>query len=221
MKDKKALRERIVIVALIGVLVLSIIVGSSLAQVQKRGETVNVISSGEITVDLLNIRKDGTNMPEIITCILPGDTIDNVVKAKNTCDYDEYIRISLDKIIYETAEENVVLDSSKGHFLFNEEDWTYKDGYYYYNEVLKAGDISPALYDGIYLDESIDNTYKLAVMDVEISVEAVQSVNNGDALTAEGWVPVAKIGGKDEETSNTVVNTENISEVSTSPEVTE
>ena len=99
MKDKKAMRERIVIIALIGVLVLSIIAGSSFAQIQKRGETENIISSGEITVKLLNQRKDGAEMPEVITHILPGDTIDNVVKVKNTCDYDEYIRITLDKVI--------------------------------------------------------------------------------------------------------------------------
>lgn len=206
MTDKKAMRERIAIIALIGVLVLSIIVGGSLAQVQRRGEAENIISSGEIKVKLLNQTSDGKSMPEVITHIVPGDTLDNIVKVQNTCDYDEYIRMTVDKVIFETAEENAVLDSSKAHFLFNEDDWTYKDGYYYYNGVLKAGDTSTALYDGIYLDESINNDYKLAVMTVEITVEAVQSVNNGDAFTAEGWIPVASINKDKAKEVTTVTN---------------
>lgn len=200
-EKKKALRERIVILALIGILVIAIIGGSSMAQVTKRAETENIISSGEITVKLLNKMKSGDDMPELITHIVPGDTLDNVVSVKNTCQYDEYIRISLDKVIYETAEENAVLDDSKATFLLNEEDWTYneKDGYYYYNEVLKAGETSEALYDGIFLSYSMGNEYKLAVMDVEITVEAVQSVNNGDVFTAEGWTRVARSGSTVEE----------------------
>lgn len=200
-EKKKALRERIVILALIGILVVAIIGGSSMAQVTRKAETENIISSGEISVKLLNKTKNGDDMPELITHIVPGDTLDNVVSVKNTCQYDEYIRVSLDKVIYETAEENAILDDSKATFLLNEEDWTYneRDGYYYYNDVLKAGETSEVLYDGIFLSYSMDNEYKLAVMDVEITVEAVQSVNNGDVFTAEGWTRVARTGTTAEE----------------------
>ena len=200
-EKKKALRERIVILALIGILVVAIIGGSSMAQVTRKAETENIISSGEISVKLLNKTKHGDDMPELITHIVPGDTLDNVVSVKNTCQYDEYIRVSLDKVIYETAEENAILDDSKATFLLNEEDWTYneRDGYYYYNDVLKAGETSEVLYDGIFLSYSMGNEYKLAVMDVEITVEAVQSVNNGDVFTAEGWTRVARTGTTAEE----------------------
>lgn len=200
-EKKKALRERIVILALIGILVVAIIGGSSMAQVTRKAETENIISSGEISVKLLNKTKNGDDMPELITHIVPGDTLDNVVSVKNTCQYDEYIRVSLDKVIYETAEENATLDDSKATFLLNEEDWTYneRDGYYYYNDVLKAGETSEVLYDGIFLSYSMGNEYKLAVMDVEITVEAVQSVNNGDVFTAEGWTRVARTGTTAEE----------------------
>ena len=200
-EKKKALRERIVILSLIGILVVAIIGGSSMAQVTRKAETENIISSGEISVKLLNKTKNGDDMPELITHIVPGDTLDNVVSVKNTCQYDEYIRVSLDKVIYETAEENAILDDSKATFLLNEEDWTYneRDGYYYYNDVLKAGETSEVLYDGIFLSYSMGNEYKLAVMDVEITVEAVQSVNNGDVFTAEGWTRVARTGTTAEE----------------------
>lgn len=200
-EKKKALRERIVILALIGILVVAIIGGSSMAQVTRKAETENIISSGEISVKLLNKTKNGDDMPELITHIVPGDTLDNVVSVKNTCQYDEYIRVSLDKVIYETAEENAILDDSKATFLLNEEDWTYneRDGYYYYNDVLKAGETSEVLYDGIFLSYSMGNEYKLAVMDVEITVEAVQSLNNGDVFTAEGWTRVARTGTTAEE----------------------
>lgn len=188
--NKSANRERIIITVLASVLALLIIGGSSLARVVKKGETENSISSGEVKVSLVNVSSDGEEMPELITGILPGDTLDNVVSVKNTGEHDEFVRIALDKVIYETAEEANVLDDSGATFLLNENDWTYYDGYYYYNNVLAAGETSEPLYNGIYLDKSMNNAYKLAVMDVEITVDAVQSVNNGTPLTAEGWTTV-------------------------------
>lgn len=188
--NKSANRERIIIAVLASALALLIIGGSSLARVVKKGETENSISSGEVKVSLVNISSDGEEMPELITGILPGDTLDNIVSVKNTGEHDEFVRIALDKVIYETAEEANVLDDSGASFLFNENDWTYCDGYYYYNNVLAAGETSKPLYNGIYLDKSMSNAYKLAVMDVEITVDAVQSVNNGTPLTAEGWTTV-------------------------------
>lgn len=194
MEKRKSTVERLLIAGLAVLLVALLVGGGTLARVTRQGVAENVISSGEIKVKLLNQTRDGEDMPEIITCIVPGDTLDNTVKVKNVCDYGEYIRISLDKVIYETADEEVILDDSKASFLFNEEDWTYQDGYYYYNEELKPGEVSNPLYDGIYMSETMGNEYKVAVMDVLITVEAVQSINNGDAFTAEGWEKVASFG---------------------------
>ena len=127
-------------------------------------------------------------MPLLVTNIVPGDTLDNKVTVRNSCLQDEYIRITLDKVIYKSPDSKETLNSETANFLFNEEDWTYKDGYYYYNHILPAGEISEPLYNGIYLDTTMGNEYKTAILQVDILVEAVQSVNNGTSVfEAEGW----------------------------------
>lgn len=192
-KKKNSGKSSLIVFLLIGVLIISIVGGNTLARVSKQAETDNIIDSGEIKVELLNQTSDGEPMPELITHIVPGDTLDNKVTVKNACEHDEYIRITLDKVIYESTDNQIVLDDSKANFLFNEEDWTYKDGYYYYNHILPTGATSECLYDGIYLDTSMGNEYRTAVLEVDILVEAVQSINNGtDVFTAEGWEVIIK-----------------------------
>lgn len=213
MQNKRAWAERIIIISLTGILILLIMAGSSLGQIQKRGETENIISSGIIRVKLLNELEGEEKMPEVITNILPGDTINNIIKIENICDYDEYIRVSLKKEIFKSEDSDEKLDGTKASFIFNEKDWVYKDGYYYYIHTLKAKDKSTPLYTGIHFDESIDDEYKLACLNEEIVVEAVQSDNNGTALTAEGWQVKIKVKTAKEDSSKLVV-TEKGSDVS-------
>ncbi len=181
--------KKIAPILLIVAILISIIGGGTLAYINREARAENTITAGDIKVKLYNMRDDGTTMPKDgIHSVLANITYPNVVYAKNECDYPEYIRMRVSKQV--TDKDGTKLDSSKMHPKFNEEDWTYseKDGYYYYNQVLAPHTNSAPLYDGIYFDKTIDNTYKTATLHMNIIVEAVQSDNNGNGVfDAEGW----------------------------------
>lgn len=175
-----------IITLLICVILISLISGGSLASRNTKGITDNVISSDQIKVKLINRTSAGDDMPEMLYAILPSEKIDNVVEVKNTCDQDEYVRVRFKLVI--TDEDGSELSTEHFTFRVNENDWTYKDGFYYYNKILPAGGTSDYLYDLITVGSEIDNSYAKATARVDILTDAVQVVNNGvSPLDAEGW----------------------------------
>lgn len=186
MSKAQKLKKILPIICVVAILV-SIIGGGTLAYITREARAENKITAGDIKVKICNMLDDGSEMPKDgIHSVLANITYPNVVYAKNECDYPEYIRMRISKRV--TDKDGTVLDDSKMHPLFNEKDWTYKDGYYYYNHVLEPHSESAPLYDGIYFDKTINNTYKTATLHMHIVVEAVQSDNNGNSVyEAEGW----------------------------------
>ncbi len=174
---------------LLAIILIGIIGGGTLAYVTREARTENIITAGDIDVELFNMIDDNTPMPENgINCVLANISYPNLVYAHNNCDFPEYIRMKVTKEVKD--KDGTVLDASKFVPNFNEEDWTYseEDGYYYYNHILQPRTNSEPLYTHIYFDKSINNTYKTAALDMHIIVEAVQSDNNGsNVFEAEGW----------------------------------
>ena len=190
MKDKnKKTFKKVLPILLVGLILVSLIGGGTLAYVTREARTENVITAGDIEVKLFNMLNEDTTMPENgIYGVLANVDYPNIVYAHNDCDFDEYIRMKVSQEI--TDKNGAVLDASKVVPNFNTKDWTYNedDGYYYYNHILKPHTDSKPLYTSIHFDKTINNTYKTATLDMHIIVEAVQSVNNGNtALEAEGW----------------------------------
>ena len=71
----------------------------------------------------------------------------------------------------------------------NTEDWTYQDGYYYYNEVLAPEAETKPLFTEVVIDgKSVDNKYIGATFVLDVDGSIVQSENNADTvLEAVGW----------------------------------
>lgn len=185
---KSVLDRGTIILLLISIIVISLVGTNTLANKVIKGETDNKVTSGEISTKLFNVTSDGSLMPEIIFSLLPGETIDNVVYAKNTCKFPEYVRI---KLIPEITDNGEQLSTEHIFFNINSENWTLKDGYYYYNSVLEPEVNSIPLYDSIYIGTEIGNEYKTAEMTVNIELDAVQTANNSEsALNATGWMQI-------------------------------
>lgn len=84
---------------------------------------------------------------------------------------DCYVRVELS---YSNADigKAVVLDN------LNRDDWTYDNGFYYYNKVLKKDESTTPLITGFHIDSSkVDPKYKDQIADFEINVyeESVQA----------------------------------------------
>lgn len=129
---------------------------------------------------------------------IPGDSAEYNVYCENTCEQPMYIRaklsgavramdgIKISAEILKTAEKNVdkVLE-----FDINSKDWTYKNGYYYYRQVLAPGMKTEPLVTGVHFNgENMGSEFIGTVISVITDAEAVQSVNNTDsAASAAGW----------------------------------
>lgn len=189
MSKTKEKLKKIAPFLLIAVIAVSLIGGGTLAYITREARTENVITAGDIKVKLYNMLDDDTTMPEEgIYGVLANISYPNIVYAHNECDYPEYIRMKVSKEV--TDIDGTQLDASKMTPNYNTYDWTYseEDGYWYYNEILEPHTSTEPLYESIYFDKTINNTYKTSTLDMHIVVEAVQSDNNGNNIfEAEGW----------------------------------
>ena len=77
--------------------------------------------------------------------------------------------------------DNITLD-------YNTTDWTYSDGYYYYNSPVDGDAFTNELFSSVAFDISLGNSYMDAVLSIDVDAEAVQYANNGaTVLDAQGW----------------------------------
>ena len=71
---------------------------------------------------------------------------------------------------------------------YNTADWTEKDGYYYYNKVLKPGEVTAPVCTAVSFHADMSNAYQNATATIDIFAQATQSANNGNTATdAQGW----------------------------------
>jgi len=89
--------------------------------------------------------------------------------------------------IYTDKQEYV--DYSLIYIDFNKDNWTYQDGYWYYNKVLDTSAETEPLFTKVEFSKDMGNIYQNAEVTVHVIAQAVQNENNpGEtALTAQGW----------------------------------
>ena len=71
----------------------------------------------------------------------------------------------------------------------NTEKFTYRDGWWYYNEPLDNGEITDPIFEQVsFSAEKLGNKYEGATLTITVTASAVQVANNGDsALECGGW----------------------------------
>lgn len=183
---------------LVGALILvclSILVGGSWAYYTQTVTAHNVITSGEINIELLEWADlDGT-VPfpaEGKDGVLPGMSVTKRVEVKNTGDSAAYIRVRIDKAIALAEGVEAEADTALLTLSLNQTDWTAaaENGvtYYYYNEPLAAGATTEPLFTDVTFAAAMGNEYQNSTATVDVTAYAVQVANNGtSAQTAAGW----------------------------------
>ena len=150
----------------------------------------NVITTGALSMRLVEEGADGKPFPkEGITGVLPNMEVTKKVYVENTGDVDMYVRIALATNV-ESMQDGVEKLPFDDHITLNinKTDWTEKDGYYYYNRVLKPGEATEPLFTTVSFDANMGNEYMNARVQIDVDAQAVQSKNNTDSpLTAAGW----------------------------------
>ncbi|MBR5252004.1 MAG: SipW-dependent-type signal peptide-containing protein [Oscillospiraceae bacterium] len=159
----------------------------------------NVVTTGKIDIDLREVTlevdpQSGQPMPfEDVDGIMPSQAVDKIVTVHNINNAaPAFVRVSVATNITlapKYAASQDVADNSLVTADFNTTDWTYLDGYWYYNQVLDKQSASEPLFTKVTFSEDMGNIYQGATVTIDIVAEAVQVKNNPGqtALTAQGW----------------------------------
>lgn len=180
MKKKKSI---CIAAALVLIAVLS--AGVTLAAFTASKETLNVVTFGNVHIELI----DEYTKPQ--AGVMPGQTVEKAVSAKNTGSSTAYVRLKLTKSWWENDARREDLDSSYIALNFSNADkWAEgADGYYYYQLPLKPGETADNLIDSFSLPEDWDmNGYTNLDGHIDARAEAVQSENFTPQLSAEGKI---------------------------------
>lgn len=178
---------KIFLIALVA-MVVALVGQSSLAYYQTIGKSTNVITSGNIRFVIHETTEDGNEFPEEGVYIMPGDIVSKKVTFENICTHPFYLRV---KPVY--GVDSVDLSAEDCFKLnINEENWTYYDGWYYYNSEVNPNETTAHIFSHVeILGSKINNTYLGKTLMLTVKAQAVQSENNpltdGKTYTALGW----------------------------------
>lgn len=149
-------------------------------------ETVNnIITTGSIDLDIVEVGFDGKEFPiNGVDRVIPGSVVIKNVSIKNSGDNPMWLRVKAIKSF-----NNLELNTEVASLDFNLVDWTYNNGWYYYNDIIQVNQTSNELFNSVtFADEAMGNEYQNTTFTISIVAEAVQSENNGtDVLLAFGW----------------------------------
>ena len=161
---------------------------------QATNETANnIITFGNIKMKLIQTTIDNNGEEIEINNdnefnITSDSSVDRFIKACNVGKQDIYLRISLNIKGFDKNDQ--VFDASNlVDYVTNNQDWIYKNGFYYYHTALKPNVCTETLLKKInFKIDEISSNYPDSSYKFKVDLQAVQSKNNSkDVLQAEGW----------------------------------
>jgi len=178
-------KARLLLVALAAILA-TVLTQPTLAYYTTIGLATNVVTSGEIKLMIHEKTADGSDFPAEGVYIIPGDIVSKQVSIENVCDHPFYLRVRLI-----SGSDNQALSAEDCLKMdINTTDWTWMDGYYYYNHILQPGEFTPALFTEVEIVGSkVDQTYVGSTLNLTVRAFAVQSEHNTADFPwdAQGW----------------------------------
>jgi len=178
-------KSRLFLIALTAILV-AVLSLPNLAYYTTIGKATNVVTSGDVQLMIHEKTSDGSDFPDEGVYIIPGDIVSKQVTVENVCSQPFYLRVKL--VSSSTNEALSTEDCLKMDI--NTNDWTYLDGFYYYNHVLGPGEVTPALFTQVEIvGNEVDQSHVGSVLSLTVNAYAVQSKNNPaeHPWDASGW----------------------------------
>lgn len=186
---KKPIFFIIALVLLLGV------VGGTYAYFTTGAVTHNVISTGRVMVELVEYSGAADSFSKEIMDALPGGSYDKVVMAKNTGESEAWVRITFTKTASDSSGK--VLNADVIGLDTAGSGWLERDGWFYYDAPLKAGESTKPIGGTVVLPLGMGNEWQRAKLTIDVTMEAVQVANNGaSVLDAMGWPETVKGDGR-------------------------
>jgi len=183
----RKIRMRFLAIGLAAILV-SLLSQPALAYYTTLGTATNVVTSGNVTLQINEMTDQGTPFPEEGVYVIPGDIVSKVVTVENVCQHPFYLRV---KLVY-GADSEALSAEECFKLNINSENWVFHDGWYYYTGILQPGEETPYVFSHVEIVGSMVNTSHIGkTLSLTVLAQAVQSENNpienGDTTTAQGW----------------------------------
>ena len=181
-------KKRILCLALI-VCGLAVLASGTAAYFVAEETAYNVITTGILYMELLEETAGGQPWPEEgIKNVVPGMTVDKIVRVENEGGVPFFTRISMDQVVIPAEGVEAELTFEHISLDLNTEQWIEKDGYYYYYRILEPGEVTEPLFTKVSFAPQMGNEYQSCTVEIKVLAQAVQSANNGtDPLNALGW----------------------------------
>ena len=169
---------------------LSIVGTGTLAYFTDSTTAHNVITTGNIDIELIETKADGSTFTDVIG-VMPGTSVSKIVEVKNVGDNAAWVRVNVDKEINlrngeaGDADAYLSIDYNTGN---GETQWTKDGSYYYYNLALAPSEKTSPLFREVLFSANMGNEYQNSTAQVYVYAQATQVDNNGTgALDAAGW----------------------------------
>lgn len=154
----------------------------------------NIITTGGVDIILQEWADENKTEPfpeNGVTGILPGTSETKIIEVKNKGAAPAYVRVSV-ALSMRLADSDEAGKTELVRLDIDTENWTERDGFYYYNEPLEPGQVTVPLFTTVSFDGDMDNEYQKSTLYIDVNAYAVQTANNGtSALTAAGWPKIS------------------------------
>ncbi len=188
------MKKKITAAALLVICLMTAAYGT-LAYFTYEETATNVITASALEIDLeeWSASDDGTLVPfEDIDDVMPGTKVSKIVRVRNTGEQPAWIRVAVTKSVTLAEGREGEIDLSLVTMDLNTVNWTERDGYYYYVTPLAPGKTTEPLFTTVSFSEEMSNLYQHSKAVIAVSLQATQTVHNGDTVfEASGW-PVSE-----------------------------
>lgn len=170
------------------------LIGGTYAYFTTEGRVRNSVSASNVKI-AINVRDAaGNDMKNKTLIVVPGMSAGRIVTVSNVGREPGWVRVRAVLIDEGTRKEigagGIIQDegSEVSAALVNTDDWTFKDGYFYYNKILAPSETTSALMERLDFAFSMDNEYAGSEIGFDIHAYATQSKHNGEkVMEAKGW----------------------------------
>ena len=177
------MKRKLLILSVLAICV-AMLAGGTLAFFTSEDKAHNVITTGGVEITLQEWADEAKTTPfKDLTGVMPNTTVTKIAEIGAS---DAWVRVKVEKNI--RLQGDGTPDTGLVELKCNTVDWTEKDGYYYYNKILKPGEVTAPIFTAVSFAADMGDEYQDATATVDVFAQAVQTANNGDTvLTAQGW----------------------------------
>ena len=188
------MKKRIFAFAVV-VICLSILASTTLAYFTDTAVARNVITSGGVDIAIEEWQETPEGMipyPDQHIRVMPATQVSKIVTVRNL-DAQSFIRVKLELTLQDSNDQLMDIDAEEMekiiHLIMNNQDWTEKDGWWYYGAAVNTNEVTLPLMTAVEFDgPNMTNEYQKTTLQIHVIAQAVQAANNGtNAMEAMGW----------------------------------